>query len=68
MNGIARGVTTRGLRWNLDNHDLEPWVSRGVSNEIVDDVAHVTLSDGALMVMLPLAYSETADTPERNPS
>jgi thiamine pyrophosphokinase len=68
MNGITRGVTTRGLRWNLDNHDLEPWVSRGVSNEIVDDVAHVTLSDGALMVMLPLAYSETADTPERNPS
>jgi thiamine pyrophosphokinase len=68
MNGIARGVTTRGLRWNLDNHDLEPWVSRGVSNEIVDDAAHVTVGDGALMVMLPLAYAETIDNPERNPS
>jgi thiamine pyrophosphokinase len=68
MNGIARGVTTRGLRWNLDNHDLEPWVSRGVSNEVVDEMAHVTLGDGALMVMLPLAHSETNNNREGSPS
>lgn len=58
MNGVARGVTTRGLRWNLHDHDLEPWVSRGVSNEVVDETAHVALGDGALMVMLPLAHAE----------
>ena len=69
MNGVARGVSTRGLRWNLHNHDLEPWVSRGVSNEIVDDIAHVALGDGALMVMLPLAHADTREevnTAERN--
>lgn len=69
MNGTARGVSTRGLRWNLENHDLEPWVSRGVSNEIVDDTAHVALDDGALMVMLPLAHAEPKNNhEERNPS
>ena len=57
MNGVARGVTTRGLRWNLHNEVLEPWVSRGVSNEIVDSVAHVSVHNGALMVLLPLAYA-----------
>ena len=69
MNGVARGVTTSGLRWNLHNHDLEPWVSRGVSNEVIDDIARVALGDGALMVMLPLAHAETnSNREERNPS
>lgn len=66
MNGVARGVTTSGLRWNLLDHDLEPWVSRGVSNEIVGDVAQISLGEGALMAMLPLAHAENEG--ERNPS
>jgi thiamine pyrophosphokinase len=71
MNGVARGVTTHGLRWNLHNDDLEPWVSRGVSNEVVDDVAHVSVNSGALMVLLPLAYAipnNHISSQEGNPS
>ncbi len=56
MNGLARGITTTGFRWNLIGEDLAPWVSRGVSNEMVNAEADVTLDEGTLIVIQPRAY------------
>ena len=57
MNGPATGITTTGLRWNLNDETLEPWVSRGVSNEMTAEVAHVALRSGALIVVQPNAHT-----------
>jgi thiamine pyrophosphokinase len=59
MNGVARGVTTSGFRWNLTDEDLAPWVSRGVSNEMVAPVAEVSVDHGALIVVQPLAHNQS---------
>lgn len=66
MNGIARGVHTTGLRWNLSDENLAPWVSRGVSNEMIDAEATVALADGALLVVQPAAYDPATDTHPTN--
>ena len=58
MNGTARGVRTTGLRWNLLGEELAPWISRGVSNEMIDAEATVALDEGALVVVQPLAHSD----------
>lgn len=57
MNGPAVGITTSGLRWNLDDETLEPWVARGVSNEMTAEVATVSLRSGALMIVQPNAHT-----------
>lgn len=64
MNGIAHGVTTNGLRWNLNDEELAPWVSRGVSNEMPGTEAHVAVRDGALLVVQPLAHAQPSDKGE----
>lgn len=56
MNGPAVGITTSGMRWNLNDDTLEPWVSRGVSNEMTEQSADITLRTGALIVVQPHAY------------
>ena len=56
-NGDASGVTTTGLRWPLDDATLSPVSSLGVSNEIVDTEATVTVQSGTVMVARPLAQS-----------
>lgn len=60
MNGAADGITTSGLRWNLSRESLHPWASRGVSNEMLGDIAAITVDHGALIVVQPTAYGETA--------
>ena len=64
MNGVARGVRTSGLRWNLLDEELAPWVSRGVSNEMIDDAAMISLIAGALLVVQPLAHSDIEEKGE----
>lgn len=49
----ARGVTTRGMRWPLDDGDLAAGSTRGTSNEMVSDEAHVSLRHGTLVAILP---------------
>ncbi len=51
--GPARAVTTRGLRFPLDHEDLQPGSTRGISNELLDAVATVTLTAGVLVVVQP---------------
>lgn len=52
-NGEAGGVTTTGLRWPLDDATFLPTSSLGVSNEMVDGEASITVRSGTLLVARP---------------
>jgi len=58
MNGIAHGISTEGLRWQLRNESLAPWVSRGVSNELTGTSGDISLQSGALLVVQPEALTQ----------
>jgi thiamine pyrophosphokinase len=58
VGGPALGVRTEGLRFPLDGDDLLPGSTRGVSNELVDAVASVSLGDGVLLAVLPFARAD----------
>ncbi len=51
VGGDATGIATSGLRWRLDGATLPPATSRGVSNELVDPPATVSIGSGALLVI-----------------
>jgi len=53
VNGPADGVRTTGLRWPLHGERLAPGTSRGTSNELLDDVAHVSVDAGTVLVVVP---------------
>lgn len=47
----VEGVRTTGLRWPLHNKTLYPYKTRGVSNEMLGDVAEVNVASGLLLVI-----------------
>ncbi len=49
--GDACGVTTRGLRYPLDDATLSFERARGVSNVLLDPPGHVSLREGILLVV-----------------
>ena len=49
--GAARGIFTTGLKWRLRSETLHPAKTRGVSNEMLEPVAHISLSSGLLLVI-----------------
>ncbi len=51
--GRATGVSTTGLRWNLDGEDLLAGAGRGVSNEFVAELAEVSVERGPLSIIIP---------------
>ena len=51
--GPATGITTTGLRYPLAQEDLHPGSSRGVSNELTDEEATVTVTGGVLLAVQP---------------
>lgn len=53
VHGTADGVRTSGLRWPLDGERLDPGGSRGISNELLDDVADVSIDEGCVAVVQP---------------
>ena len=53
VGGPANGVTTTGLRWALHDASLSPTSTLGVSNEIVDSPATVSLRDGTVFAIQP---------------
>jgi thiamine pyrophosphokinase len=55
VNGPAEGVRTVGLTFPLHDESLQPWSSRGLSNESVDGTAEVSLRRGLLLVIRPNA-------------
>ena len=56
VGGPTDGITTTGLRFPLHNESLDPFSTRGVSNEIADPTtAAVAVDRGALLVIRPNA-------------
>lgn len=53
VHGPARGVTTEHLLYPLDDEDLLPGSTRGVSNELAAPAAAVALREGTLLVVQP---------------
>jgi thiamine pyrophosphokinase len=53
LGGPALGVSTAGLRYPLEDEDLHPGSTRGVSNELTGDEAEVWLRGGTLLVIRP---------------
>jgi len=51
LGGDASGVTTQGLRWSLQAATLAVGRSRGLSNEVIERPASVSLEHGALLVI-----------------
>lgn len=49
--GAARGIFTTGLKWRLRSETLYPAKTRGVSNEMLEHVAHISLSSGLLLII-----------------
>ena len=51
LQGAARGITTRGLKYRLSGESLPPGPARGISNVMLADKAEVTLEGGLLLVV-----------------
>ena len=49
--GDAHGVRTEGLRWPLSNETLRAHQTRGISNEMLGDVAHIQIESGLLLIV-----------------
>lgn len=50
--GQARGISTRGLYYPLDNDTLLVGSSRGISNEFTGKIAQITVKEGLLLVII----------------
>lgn len=49
----AKGVTLRGLKYNLENGTLTPGFPLGVSNHLIGTPASITVTDGSLLIFYP---------------
>ena len=48
-NGDVTGIQTEGLRWPLRHETLKAHKTRGISNEMVSDVAKISIDSGLLL-------------------
>ena len=51
MVGCASGITTKGLKYSLDNEELSFVSARGISNVMDKPSAHIKLSEGLLLAI-----------------
>jgi len=49
--GAVSGIRTNKLRWALHDETLYPDKTRGVSNEMIDDLASVSVGSGQLLIV-----------------
>ena len=47
----THGVQTEGLKWTLRSESLYPEKTRGISNEMVREVANIKISSGLLLIV-----------------
>ena len=50
-NGAVKGISTNGLRWPLNNETLYLDKTRGISNEMLEAVAEVSIEAGLLLII-----------------
>lgn len=55
--GDARGVSTNGLKWPLQNEDLTVYSSRGVSNVTYKERIEVSIVSGCLLLTIENNYN-----------
>lgn len=53
VGGPVTGVTTTGLRWNLEDAVLEPGSTLGISNVFTSPVAAIRMTSGLLVAIQP---------------
>ena len=58
FDGVARGVTLRGLKYELSNAEITSDFPIGVSNSMAAEEATVEVTDGALLVMYDIGIGE----------
>ncbi len=49
--GEATGIVTTGLKWPLQNEILYPHKTRGISNEMLNDMAAIQIKSGLLLII-----------------
>ncbi|MFT3892945.1 MAG: thiamine diphosphokinase [Anaerolineales bacterium] len=49
--GAVTGIQTTDLKWQLNNETLYPDKTRGISNEMIDETASVSIKSGLLLVI-----------------
>jgi len=50
-NGAVEGIRTNGLRWPLNHETIYPDKTRGISNEMLEAVAEVSIEAGLLLII-----------------
>lgn len=53
VGGPVTGLTTTGLKWELEGDTLQPGSTRGVSNVMRAPVAEIRVGSGCLLVVFP---------------
>lgn len=51
FNGDAKGISSRGLKYMLDNTDIDFGKPIGISNEMIDDKCSIKIEKGELLVI-----------------
>ena len=51
LSGIAKGVTIKGLLYELDNAEISPDFPLGVSNEFIGRDSEISVTDGVLTII-----------------
>lgn len=49
--GNVEGVTTENLKWKLNNETLYSDKTRGISNEMISDIATISITKGLLLIV-----------------
>ncbi len=61
MHGPCTGVTISGVRWPLEQAELEPLVGVGISNVATDELVTIRVSTGVLTIVVPEAVTPDLD-------
>ena len=58
----VKGITTRGLKYPLNNESLLPDQTRGISNVLVGEIAEIKITSGTVLCI----HTRTKDVQERS--
>ena len=61
--GPAKGITTEGLRWPIQDGVLSPGSTRGVSNRFLGKVAQIEVAHGVILAVQPDAVLKAEPRP-----